>query len=185
MDWTKINVGVLAPVWILFTSAPKWIYLLVLINLVYGNIWYCIISALVVLFKCGVPIIFKILYSETNFGALEKNQSWIASCVALEKKIHLSFIMLYYETYSGTLVKNKIIYDLPWTTRKNGFWSARLVRIKFNHDKTNIWGAREMYLGHSWNVIGTHPKKFWALVHGALWLWGEVTSTHLLHYYII
>lgn len=56
---------------------------------------------------------------------------------------------VYYETYSGTLVKNKINYDLPWTTRKNGFWSARLVRIKFNHDKTNIWGAREMYYGHS------------------------------------
>lgn len=100
-------------VWIIFKSAPKWICLWVLINLVYGNIWHCFISAFAVLFKCGVPIIFKILYSETNFGALEKNQSWSASCVALEKKIHLSFIILYYKTYFGTLVKNKINYDLP------------------------------------------------------------------------
>ena len=58
-------------------------------------------------------------------------------------------------------------------------WGARTWK-NLIMKKSNIWGARDIHLGRSWIVLGAHQEKFGALVHGALWLWGEVTST-LLH----
>lgn len=59
----------------------------------------------------------------------------------------------------------KFAYNIQIKTVSKSDFEALVRKKNFNHDKTNIWIAREMYLGRSGNLIWVHLEKFGALMH--------------------